>query len=492
MFLGIRNNKWNRIPFFILLTLVLTVQCSNKKRFEEIKWDKTEKNQYGGVFTHRYTKEKLQGSSSSWYILVTLNLPTFVEFCGKSYLYPIEKDRVGSINQFYPADQEICDLSITIFAKKESLVLNPVVFGEMPGLWEYQFRKDGLILIFGFIYLVMGFFSLYIFFLKYTNLQYLSFALLLFTASVYSISIGNELFGMIFSHLPSTYWIDILLGSLYFFPGVLLWFLSFLIRTRWKVRFRNFGILYIFEILVLEIFLLLFQIEFEKILAIFHFVSVCCLVVFFPPLIKILWNRKFGLHKVLIGLTLFLILAFSEMIISYFTYNLEIPLLSFGLFCFIFPLGDFAVRQYFKFESQLENVDEIRSLRKNRQVDNPKFRLGNLDENQIVEKIKNLMEEDKLFLDETLTLRKLSKKLNIREDQTSFIINHNLKQTFTSLLSEYRVKEAQKLLQLKDVNILNIAYSVGFQSKTAFNTSFKKIVKLTPSDYRRKFQQQDS
>ncbi|GBF50418.1 transcriptional regulator, AraC family [Leptospira ryugenii] len=185
------------------------------------------------------------------------------------------------------------------------------------------------------------------------------------------------------------------------------------------------------------------------------------------------------------GIIIFLLFAFMEMGISYFTKNLEFPLLSFGLFCFLLPLGEFSVRRYFRLEAQIQNVKEIQTFRKDRSEDSSKTRISNLDQNVYVQKISEMFENEKVYLDPELSLRKLASLLQIREDQVSYIINHNFKMTFSSLLNQYRINEAKRLLQRKEANILNIAYSVGYQSKSAFNSIFKKLTKMTPTEFQK-------
>ena len=61
-----------------------------------------------------------------------------------------------------------------------------------------------------------------------------------------------------------------------------------------------------------------------------------------------------------------------------------------------------------------------------------------------------------------------------------------LKTTFYNFINKYRVEEAKKLLastKMDEFNILGIAFASGFNSKTTFNTTFKKIVGISPSQY---------
>ncbi len=96
------------------------------------------------------------------------------------------------------------------------------------------------------------------------------------------------------------------------------------------------------------------------------------------------------------------------------------------------------------------------------------------------------MEKDKLFLDNGLNLSTVAEKLDISIHETSFLINDTAKGNFYSFINKYRIEEAKKLLvssKIDELNILGIAFASGFNSKTAFNTAFKKWVGVSPTIY---------
>jgi AraC-like DNA-binding protein len=97
-----------------------------------------------------------------------------------------------------------------------------------------------------------------------------------------------------------------------------------------------------------------------------------------------------------------------------------------------------------------------------------------------------LMENDKLFLDNDLSLPTVAEKLGISIHETSFLINETTRDNFYNFINKYRVEEAKKLLassKIEELNILGIAFASGFNSKTTFNTTFKKLVGVSPSQY---------
>jgi AraC-like DNA-binding protein len=100
--------------------------------------------------------------------------------------------------------------------------------------------------------------------------------------------------------------------------------------------------------------------------------------------------------------------------------------------------------------------------------------------------LSSLMESEKLFLDNDLNLPAVAEKLGISIHEASFLINETAKDNFYNFINKYRVEEAKRLLasaKMEQLNILGIAFASGFNSKTTFNTTFKKIVGISPSQY---------
>jgi AraC-like DNA-binding protein len=113
------------------------------------------------------------------------------------------------------------------------------------------------------------------------------------------------------------------------------------------------------------------------------------------------------------------------------------------------------------------------------------------DEN--LEKIKIellvLMEKEKPFLDSEISLVKLAKKINISAHLLSYVINNGCNENFFQFINGYRIKEAQKLIldsNMNHLSLLGIGFEVGFNSKTVFNTTFKKITGKTPSEFKKR------
>lgn len=126
----------------------------------------------------------------------------------------------------------------------------------------------------------------------------------------------------------------------------------------------------------------------------------------------------------------------------------------------------------------------IRKLKK-------KYKNSTLDPQKAEECLKNLLhllDVQKLYKDETLSLNSLSEKLSIAPRYLSQITNDLLSKNFRDLINNYRIEEAKEMLSnpgKNDFSILEIAYEVGFNSKEVFNRCFKKYTGMTPSEFKK-------
>lgn len=112
-------------------------------------------------------------------------------------------------------------------------------------------------------------------------------------------------------------------------------------------------------------------------------------------------------------------------------------------------------------------------------------------EENTLQKLQELMQSQKPFLSSDFSLPSFAKMLKVSPHHLSQILNESLQQNFFEFAAHYRIAEAKKILVEKDtanLKIEEIAEMVGYNSKSAFNTSFKKIVGLTPSEFRKEKQ----
>ena len=107
-----------------------------------------------------------------------------------------------------------------------------------------------------------------------------------------------------------------------------------------------------------------------------------------------------------------------------------------------------------------------------------------------LEKLMSYMASEKPYLTSTLTLKELSDKLEMSPRFLSKIINEKRNQNFFDFINGYRIEDAKIILSnpvKRKMTILEVLYGVGFNSKSVFNTTFKKYTGITPSEYRKKY-----
>ncbi|MDT0605834.1 helix-turn-helix domain-containing protein [Croceitalea rosinachiae] len=116
-----------------------------------------------------------------------------------------------------------------------------------------------------------------------------------------------------------------------------------------------------------------------------------------------------------------------------------------------------------------------------------KSSLEESEKNTILENIFSQMENEKYFKSSTASLSGLAKAIHETPHHVSQVINEKIGKSFFELLATYRVKEAQAILKTdlgKKLTIEEVAERVGYNSKSAFNSAFKKITSETPSAFR--------
>ena len=114
--------------------------------------------------------------------------------------------------------------------------------------------------------------------------------------------------------------------------------------------------------------------------------------------------------------------------------------------------------------------------------------IKDLDTQKLKKKLTKLMEEEKRFCDEDLTLNVLARELEITPHQLSEFLNRKLKLNFNSYINKYRIREAKELLITDEGRtITSICYAVGFNTKSVFNEAFLNHTGMSPREFRKNF-----
>lgn len=125
------------------------------------------------------------------------------------------------------------------------------------------------------------------------------------------------------------------------------------------------------------------------------------------------------------------------------------------------------------------------------QSESKKYKGSNLTGVQLEtykEELLELMRRERPYLDPQINLSDLSERLSISTKHLSQVINQSFGQSFFDFVNSYRVGEVQRILKESGddkLTVLEAMYEAGFNSKSSFNTAFKKETGQTPTEFRK-------
>lgn len=99
-----------------------------------------------------------------------------------------------------------------------------------------------------------------------------------------------------------------------------------------------------------------------------------------------------------------------------------------------------------------------------------------------IEKIYNYIHLN--YQSNQISFEQLSKNLNMTKSSVCKFIKKVTKKSFTELVIEARINEACKMLSETDMFISEICFKCGFNNLSNFNRAFKKVMLVTPKQYR--------
>lgn len=128
-------------------------------------------------------------------------------------------------------------------------------------------------------------------------------------------------------------------------------------------------------------------------------------------------------------------------------------------------------------------------------VSEEKYRQSGLPKSlagKLAEGLESLMEREKLYHQNDLRLDTLAEKLNSTKHFVSQVINQHFNMNFFEYINLKRIEEAKQLLKTtrrEELNVIEVAYAVGFNNKGTFNSVFKKVTGSTPTEFRNQSRQ---
>ena len=122
-------------------------------------------------------------------------------------------------------------------------------------------------------------------------------------------------------------------------------------------------------------------------------------------------------------------------------------------------------------------------------ISKKKYKSSSLKKNETEKyyaRLEEFMINEKPYLQSNLSLRKLAEMIDIHPNNLSQLLNEKGGKNFSAYINHYRV-EAFKQIALDPKNahitLIGLAYESGFNSKTVFNTYFKKETGTTPKKW---------
>ncbi len=202
------------------------------------------------------------------------------------------------------------------------------------------------------------------------------------------------------------------------------------------------------------------------------------------PLIRIVLQLKKGNaaeHKIVLLLSSLVIWVITGIVGIGFTIVLSLPALKMiNLFISLVILCFYLLSQRYPYLVQYGTIHvggESYS----------KSYLNGLDLESLGKQLTAMMEQEKIYCDEELSLPRLSDSLGVTPHQLSQFLNQHYNKNYNNFINSYRIGDAQKLLvDEPDRNTLSIALAVGFNSYSAFHSAFRKVTGISPAEYRKR------
>ncbi len=187
------------------------------------------------------------------------------------------------------------------------------------------------------------------------------------------------------------------------------------------------------------------------------------------------------LKNIIISIACLFVLTLIVLVLQRF-FNLYFGFLADNIFygfaiILIILFGYFGIRQQNIFSTQTEVVSVVKSGYE-------KSGLQKTDAEEYHQQLLLKMESDKPYLDSKLSLSKLASIVGVSANHLSQVINQYEDVNFCDFVNKYRIEEFKRQAESNpNFNILSLALEAGFNSKSAFNSVFKKQMGKTPSQY---------
>jgi len=150
------------------------------------------------------------------------------------------------------------------------------------------------------------------------------------------------------------------------------------------------------------------------------------------------------------------------------------------------------IQLYLRFLRQKININQIKTEGVEQKEES--YTKSGLEEEvgkELSNRLVRLMEDQKPFTNSELSLRNLADMLEISPHNLTEVINKYSNKNFYDFVNAYRVEEVKARIRNQENNnytLLAIGLESGFNSKSSFNSVFKKHTGQTPSQYKKSLQ----
>jgi AraC-like DNA-binding protein len=191
------------------------------------------------------------------------------------------------------------------------------------------------------------------------------------------------------------------------------------------------------------------------------------------------WLRNAILGIISVFITAAIVSVLRELLDFQFPFNADIFIYTI-IVSFVVYIGYSGIRQQDLFSNTAINEEELVKTESEYKKSSLKMDVAITKHRELLE----LMKNEKPFLNPKLTLAELAESLDVSSNHLSQIINQYEEVNFHDFVNKYRVEEfIQKVQSNNSYSLLAHAYDSGFNSKSTFNSVFKKLKSATPSQY---------
>ncbi len=159
-----------------------------------------------------------------------------------------------------------------------------------------------------------------------------------------------------------------------------------------------------------------------------------------------------------------------------------------GITIYVYSIGYMGLRQP-EFFADFSNLSESESIPESKS--SPSYSRSGLDEQsgkELMIRLTEVMEDEKPYMNNELSLKDLSETVGISTHNLTEIINSYAGKNFYDFINAYRVEEVKKRIMEPgsgNLTMLALGLEAGFNSKSSFNSVFKKHTGMTPSEFKR-------